>query len=172
MMIGWFAPSSRPIHVLLTKSDKLTRSEQAATLAAARSLSLLASRSRCNCSRALKTGVEDVERVVGSWLSSPESMPRIDADREMTPGSSAPAVLKAFFGTVRAASYRFLISVFDPPMELQPVILSGGSGTRLWPLSREQYPKQLLALAGDETMLQATARRLAGFAGQLSEVLN
>ena len=53
-------------------------------------------------------------------------------------------------------------------MELQPVILSGGSGTRLWPLSREQYPKQLLALVGDETMLQATAGRLAGFAGQLS----
>ena len=52
-------------------------------------------------------------------------------------------------------------------MELQPVILSGGSGTRLWPLSREQYPKQLLALVGDETMLQATAGRLVGFAGRL-----
>jgi mannose-1-phosphate guanylyltransferase / mannose-6-phosphate isomerase len=52
-------------------------------------------------------------------------------------------------------------------MELQAVILSGGSGTRLWPLSREQYPKQLLALVGQETMLQATAGRLAGFAGQL-----
>ena len=52
-------------------------------------------------------------------------------------------------------------------MELQPVILSGGSGTRLWPLSREQYPKQLLALVGSETMLQATAGRLSGFAGRL-----
>ncbi|TYC54650.1 mannose-1-phosphate guanylyltransferase/mannose-6-phosphate isomerase [Zoogloea oleivorans] len=52
-------------------------------------------------------------------------------------------------------------------MELQSVILSGGSGTRLWPLSREQYPKQLLALVGDETMLQATAGRLAGFSGRL-----
>ena len=52
-------------------------------------------------------------------------------------------------------------------MELQPVILSGGSGTRLWPLSREQYPKQLLALVGEETMLQATAGRLAGFGGRL-----
>ena len=37
-----------------------------------------------------------------------------------------------------------------------PVILSGGSGTRLWPLSRELYPKQLLPLAGDRTMLQET----------------
>ena len=45
-------------------------------------------------------------------------------------------------------------------MILQPVILCGGSGTRLWPLSREQYPKQLLALAGDDTLLQATARRV------------
>lgn len=45
---------------------------------------------------------------------------------------------------------------------LQPVLLSGGSGTRLWPLSREAYPKQFLALAGDDTMLQATWLRLAG----------
>jgi len=45
-------------------------------------------------------------------------------------------------------------------MNLQPVILCGGAGTRLWPLSREQYPKQLLALAGNDTLLQATARRL------------
>jgi mannose-1-phosphate guanylyltransferase/mannose-6-phosphate isomerase len=43
-----------------------------------------------------------------------------------------------------------------------PVILSGGAGTRLWPLSREMYPKQLLALAGAQTMLQDTAARLAG----------
>lgn len=42
-----------------------------------------------------------------------------------------------------------------------PVILSGGSGTRLWPLSRQLYPKQLLPLAGEETMLQQTARRVA-----------
>jgi mannose-1-phosphate guanylyltransferase/mannose-6-phosphate isomerase len=40
-----------------------------------------------------------------------------------------------------------------------PVLLSGGAGARLWPLSREAYPKQLLPLAGAETMLQQTARR-------------
>ena len=45
-------------------------------------------------------------------------------------------------------------------MNLQPVILCGGSGTRLWPLSREQHPKQLLTLSGEETLLQATARRV------------
>jgi len=43
-----------------------------------------------------------------------------------------------------------------------PVILSGGSGTRLWPLSRELYPKQLLPLVGKSTMLQATVARLSG----------
>ncbi|MBB4264891.1 mannose-1-phosphate guanylyltransferase/mannose-6-phosphate isomerase [Roseospira visakhapatnamensis] len=45
---------------------------------------------------------------------------------------------------------------------LYPVILSGGAGTRLWPMSRALYPKQFLPLAGPDTMLQATARRVAG----------
>ena len=48
--------------------------------------------------------------------------------------------------------------------KLQPVLLSGGSGTRLWPLSREAYPKQFLPLTGEDTMLQATWRRVAGLA--------
>ena len=43
-----------------------------------------------------------------------------------------------------------------------PVILSGGSGTRLWPLSRKQYPKQYLPLVSDKTMLQETILRLDG----------
>src|SRR5688572_4621350 len=45
---------------------------------------------------------------------------------------------------------------------LIPVILSGGSGTRLWPLSRELYPKQLLPLVSKGTMLQETLARLSG----------
>jgi mannose-1-phosphate guanylyltransferase / mannose-6-phosphate isomerase len=48
---------------------------------------------------------------------------------------------------------------------LVPVILSGGAGTRLWPLSREMYPKQLLALTGKHTMLQDTVLRLGGITG-------
>ncbi len=45
-------------------------------------------------------------------------------------------------------------------MTIIPVILAGGSGTRLWPLSRELYPKQLLPLVGDRTMIQDTIHRL------------
>jgi len=51
-------------------------------------------------------------------------------------------------------------------MKLQPVILCGGSGTRLWPLSREQYPKQLLTLSGEHSMLQDTALRVHGNLGE------
>jgi mannose-1-phosphate guanylyltransferase / mannose-6-phosphate isomerase len=47
---------------------------------------------------------------------------------------------------------------------ITPVILSGGAGTRLWPLSRELYPKQLLPLIGERTMLQQTILRLDGLA--------
>jgi mannose-1-phosphate guanylyltransferase / mannose-6-phosphate isomerase len=54
---------------------------------------------------------------------------------------------------------------------LIPVILSGGAGTRLWPLSRETYPKQLLALAGKLTMLQDTVTRLAGIAGAHAPII-
>jgi mannose-1-phosphate guanylyltransferase len=45
---------------------------------------------------------------------------------------------------------------------LQPVIIAGGSGTRLWPLSRQLYPKQFLPLIGQQTMLQLTLQRLQG----------
>lgn len=47
------------------------------------------------------------------------------------------------------------------PKLIVPVILSGGSGTRLWPMSRPELPKQFLALTAEETMLQLTARRTA-----------
>jgi mannose-1-phosphate guanylyltransferase len=50
-----------------------------------------------------------------------------------------------------------------PELKIQPVILSGGSGSRLWPASRAMYPKQLLPLvSGESTMLQDTVSRLDG----------
>ena len=47
-------------------------------------------------------------------------------------------------------------------MKITPIILCGGSGTRLWPLSRKSYPKQFAKLAGDETLFQQAAKRVSG----------
>ena len=47
-------------------------------------------------------------------------------------------------------------------MKITPVILCGGSGTRLWPLSRKSYPKQFVPLVGQQTLFQASAQRLSG----------
>ncbi len=52
-----------------------------------------------------------------------------------------------------------------------PVILSGGTGSRLWPLSRTTRPKQLLALTGDDTMIVETARRVANRADFLAPLI-
>lgn len=57
----------------------------------------------------------------------------------------------------------------NPPVH--PVILSGGSGTRLWPLSRAEYPKQMLALTGQHSMLQATALRAAALPGAQAAIV-
>ncbi len=54
----------------------------------------------------------------------------------------------------------------SPPVNtIVPVVLSGGAGTRLWPLSRRRIPKQLHRLLGEGTMIQDTVRRLDGLAG-------
>lgn len=50
-------------------------------------------------------------------------------------------------------------------MIIRPIILAGGSGSRLWPASRQSHPKQLLALTGQNSLLQETATRLRGLKG-------
>ena len=52
-----------------------------------------------------------------------------------------------------------------PCRRVIPVVLAGGSGTRLWPMSREHYPKQLIDVIGSDTLLQATVHRMDGFPG-------
>jgi mannose-1-phosphate guanylyltransferase/mannose-6-phosphate isomerase len=52
-----------------------------------------------------------------------------------------------------------------------PVVLSGGSGTRLWPLSRSEYPKQYLRLIGENTMIQETILRLKGLSNLSSPIV-
>ncbi len=56
-------------------------------------------------------------------------------------------------------------------MNITPVILSGGSGTRLWPLSREAHPKQFLALSGEHSMLQSTWLRVSELAGGKAPII-
>ena len=53
-------------------------------------------------------------------------------------------------------------------MKISPVLLCGGSGTRLWPLSRKSYPKQFVELVGDQTLFQSSAKRLTGGKNGLS----
>ena len=72
-MIDWFAPSGRPMHVLLTKSDKLSRGAAAATLQEVRrALEPLGPQVTVQLFSSLKkSGVEEVERVIGGWLVPP-----------------------------------------------------------------------------------------------------
>ncbi|WP_339109890.1 mannose-1-phosphate guanylyltransferase/mannose-6-phosphate isomerase [Thioclava sp. GXIMD4216] len=51
--------------------------------------------------------------------------------------------------------------------KITPVILAGGSGTRLWPLSRKSYPKQFVPLVGEETLFQSSAKRMVGAVGTM-----
>lgn len=50
-------------------------------------------------------------------------------------------------------------------IQVIPVILCGGAGTRLWPLSRVGFPKQFLCLTGDKSLFQQTAQRLSRLSG-------
>ncbi len=49
-------------------------------------------------------------------------------------------------------------------IDIQPVVMAGGSGTRLWPLSRSGFPKQFLVLDGRTSLFQQAVSRLAGLA--------
>jgi mannose-1-phosphate guanylyltransferase/mannose-6-phosphate isomerase len=59
----------------------------------------------------------------------------------------------------------------DHSLTIQPVIMAGGSGTRLWPLSRAGYPKQFLVLQGNSSLLQQAAQRLMALKGAAAPVV-
>lgn len=63
------------------------------------------------------------------------------------------------------------LAAVNQDLRIRPVLLSGGAGTRLWPLSRKHYPKQLLALLSDRSMLQETALRSRGLRDPLSPIV-
>ena len=56
-------------------------------------------------------------------------------------------------------------------MQIQPVILCGGAGSRLWPLSRREHPKQLLPLMDEYSLLQNTVQRLEGLQDVLPPIV-
>jgi mannose-1-phosphate guanylyltransferase / mannose-6-phosphate isomerase len=62
------------------------------------------------------------------------------------------------------AHVSFMSQTSTPSIAVQPVIMAGGSGTRLWPLSRAQYPKQFLILQGNRSLFQQAASRLSALA--------
>lgn len=65
----------------------------------------------------------------------------------------------------------FVVEFMAMKLFVQPVVLCGGSGSRLWPLSREAFPKQLLSLSGEGSMLQDTLVRLDRMPAAIGELL-
>lgn len=98
-MIGWFATTGKPIHCLLTKSDKLTRQEQTKTLAATRQL--LKNEASADFpqtqitvqlfSSLKKTGMEEAEQVIGKWLDQKEKESSAKGDKAEDPNASTSA---------------------------------------------------------------------------------
>ena len=65
---------------------------------------------------------------------------------------------------IRHTSFDVSSDAINTTLQVHAVIPAGGSGTRLWPLSRKEFPKQLIGLVGDDSLLQLTAKRLQGLA--------
>jgi GTP-binding protein len=86
-MVKWFAPTGRPIHCLLTKADKLTRSEQAKVLKAAREEAgqMVGAITLQLFSSLKKTGIDEAEQVIGPWLQPPD----VPKDEESDPAEPA-----------------------------------------------------------------------------------
>lgn len=98
-MVGWFGASGRPIHCLLTKADKLTRQEQAKTLATTFRLAKTdfpnVPISMQLFSSLKKTGIEEAEQVIGEWLGQKEKGPSAKGEKAESPNTAASATVPA-----------------------------------------------------------------------------
>src|SRR6476646_2372514 len=91
--------------------------------------------------------------------------------RAPAPGAPASLVHTAGIGDRPGPRGGNLIELGVTPTLIQPVVLCGGSGTRLWPLSREHHPTPLHALNGARTLLQETLARAAGVDGSMQPLV-
>jgi GTP-binding protein len=93
-MIGWFAPTGRPIHCLLTKSDKLTRQEQSKALRDTRAaLADYGDAVTVQLFSSLKkTGIEEVEKIVGGWLGKKTETDQTGHDGEQEKPSATGGI--------------------------------------------------------------------------------
>ncbi|MFA7290752.1 MAG: ribosome biogenesis GTP-binding protein YihA/YsxC [Rhodocyclaceae bacterium] len=97
-LIEWFAPTEKPIHILLTKADKLTRPQQAQALREVREgVSALGEQCSVQLFSSLKkTGIEVAEAVIGKWLDiAPPAKPVVAAKRQLAPGEKRNPELAA-----------------------------------------------------------------------------
>ncbi|MFC5301483.1 ribosome biogenesis GTP-binding protein YihA/YsxC [Azospira restricta] len=105
-LIEWFAPTGKPIHILLTKADKLTRQQQAQTLRDVRA-ALAELGEQCSVqlfSSLKKTGIEVAEGVLGKWLDlAPAVAPAAPAKRVLAPGEKRNPELAARLAARKAA---------------------------------------------------------------------
>jgi len=99
-MLAWFAPTGRPVHILLTKADKLTRSEGALTLSRARqALDEYGMPTSVQLFSSLKkTGIEEAEHVIGSWLVGSAAV-----DGQLAPDAALPRKPAAASGHRRSS---------------------------------------------------------------------
>ena len=82
-MLDWFLPTGKPVHILLTKSDKLSRQQATETLGKAKAE---LARSYPNCTVQLfsslkRQGIEEAEKMIGSWLSAPSPTESVAAEQ-------------------------------------------------------------------------------------------
>ncbi|MBI2306786.1 MAG: YihA family ribosome biogenesis GTP-binding protein [Rhodocyclales bacterium] len=105
-LIEWFLPTEKPIHILLTKADKLTRQQQAKTLREVRA-ALAELSEQCSVqlfSSLKKTGIEVAEAVLGKWLGIEQAkLPAAPAKRVLAPGEKRNPELAARLAARKAA---------------------------------------------------------------------